>query len=36
MNQSVLGLYYEDFIVGQEIHHALSKRFLKVTTIFSA
>ena len=25
MNQSVLGLYYEDFIVGQEIHHALSK-----------
>lgn len=25
MKQSVLGLYYEDFIVGQEIHHALSK-----------
>lgn len=25
MNQSVLGLYYEDFEVGSEIHHALSK-----------
>ena len=25
MNQSVLGLYYEDFIVGDEIKHALSK-----------
>lgn len=25
MNQSILGLYYEDFIVGEEIKHALSK-----------
>jgi acyl dehydratase len=25
MNQSVLGLYYEDFIVGDEIKHSLSK-----------
>ena len=25
MKQSVLGLYFEDFIVGEEIHHALSK-----------
>lgn len=25
MNQSVLGLYFEDFVVGEEIKHALSK-----------
>lgn len=25
MNQSILGLYYEDFEVGSEIHHSLSK-----------
>ena len=25
MNQSVLGLYYDEFIVGEEIHHSLSK-----------
>lgn len=25
MQQSILGLYYEDFIVGDEIYHALSK-----------
>lgn len=25
MQQSVLGLYYEDFIVGEEIRHSLSK-----------
>ena len=25
MKQSCLGLYYEDFIVGEEIHHSLSK-----------
>ena len=25
MKQSILGLYYEDFIEGEEIHHALSK-----------
>lgn len=25
MNQSVLGLYFEDFVVGDEIHHSLSK-----------
>lgn len=25
MNQSVLGLYYEDFVVGNEIRHSLSK-----------
>ncbi len=25
MNQSVLGLYYEDFVVGNEIKHSLSK-----------
>ena len=25
IKQSILGLYYEDFIEGEEIHHALSK-----------
>ena len=25
MNQSILGLYFEDFMVGEEIHHSLSK-----------
>lgn len=25
MNQSILGLYYEDFFVGEEIKHSLSK-----------
>ena len=25
MNQSILGFYYEDFVVGEEIKHALSK-----------
>ncbi len=25
MEQSILGLYFEDFIVGEEINHALSK-----------
>lgn len=25
MNQSILGLYYEDFVVGEQITHALSK-----------
>lgn len=25
MNQSVLGLFFEDFVVGEEIQHALSK-----------
>ena len=25
MNQSVLGLYFEDFVVGSEIKHELSK-----------
>jgi acyl dehydratase len=25
MNQSILGLYYEDFVIGEEIHHSLSK-----------
>src|SRR5574344_970726 len=25
MKQSILGLYYEDFVVGDEIKHALSK-----------
>jgi acyl dehydratase len=25
MNQSILGLYYEDFVVGAEIHHSISK-----------
>lgn len=25
MKQSILGLYYEDFVVGEEIEHALSK-----------
>ena len=25
MKQSILGLYYEDFIEGEEIRHALSK-----------
>lgn len=25
MKQSVLGLYFEDFVIGEEIHHSLSK-----------
>lgn len=25
MKQSILGLYFEDFVVGEEIHHSLSK-----------
>lgn len=25
MNQSILGLYYEDFVIGEEIKHSLSK-----------
>lgn len=25
MNKSVLGLFYEEFVVGEEIHHSLSK-----------
>lgn len=25
MNQSILGMYYEDFVVGEEIKHSLSK-----------
>ena len=29
MNQSVLGLYYEDFVVGDEIKHSLSKNIFE-------
>lgn len=29
MNQSVFGLYFEDFVVGDEIHHSLSKTILE-------
>ena len=25
MNKSILGLYYEDFVIGDEIQHSLSK-----------
>ena len=25
MDQSVLGLYFEDFVIGDEIYHSLSK-----------
>lgn len=36
MNQSILGLYYDDFIVGEEIKHALSKTiFESDNNIFS-
>ena len=35
MKQSILGLYFEDFLVGEEIKHSLSKLFLKVIIIFS-
>lgn len=34
MNQSVLGLYYEDFIVGEEIRHALSKTIFECDNDF--
>ena len=36
MNQSVLGLYYEDFTVGEEVVHSLSKTiFESDNNIFS-
>lgn len=34
MNQSILGLYYEDFIVGEEIHHSLSKTIFECDNDF--
>lgn len=34
MNQSVLGLYYEDFEVGSEIKHALSKTIFECDNNF--
>ena len=34
MNQSVLGLYYEDFIVGDEINHSLSKTIFECDNNF--
>lgn len=34
MNQSVLGLYYEDFEVGKEIKHALSKTIFECDNDF--
>jgi acyl dehydratase len=34
MNQSVLGLYYEDFIVGEEIKHSLSKTIFECDNNF--
>lgn len=34
MNQSVLGLYYEDFVVGEEIKHALSKTIFECDNDF--
>ena len=34
MKQSVLGLYYEDFVVGEEIKHALSKTIFESDTNF--
>ena len=36
MNQSILGFYYEDFVVGEEIKHALSKTiFERDNNLFS-
>ena len=34
MQQSVLGLYYEDFIVGDEIKHSLSKTIFEIDNNF--
>ena len=34
MKQSVLGLYYEDFIVGDEIKHSLSKTIFESDNTF--
>ena len=34
MKQSVLGLYYEDFIEGEEIHHSLSKTIFECDNDF--
>ena len=34
MNQSVLGLYFEDFVVGEEIHHSLSKTIFECDNDF--
>ena len=34
MNQSVLGLYYEDFVKGEEIKHALSKTIFECDNDF--
>lgn len=34
MNNSILGLYYEDFIVGEEIKHALSKTIFECDNDF--
>lgn len=34
MNQSVLGLYYDDFVVGSEIKHSLSKTIFECDNDF--
>lgn len=34
MKQSIFGLYYEDFIVGEEITHSLSKTIFGSDEIF--
>lgn len=34
MKQSVLGLYYEDFVVGEEIKHSLSKTIFECDNDF--
>lgn len=34
MQQSVLGLYYEDFVVGEEIKHSLSKTIFECDNDF--
>ena len=34
MNQSILGLYFEDFVVGEEIHHSLSKTIFECDNDF--
>lgn len=34
MNQSILGLYYEDFIIGEEIFHSLSKTIFECDNDF--
>lgn len=35
MDQSVLGLYFEDFVIGDEIYHSLSKTLFESDNNFS-